>query len=128
MYSPHPQKIKVRDSLCSVSLRGNRITGALRYGTRCKGSHGVTCHPRVYQRTVLTMPLSCRPKLTLILRTREGWKAESTKLAGSIPGLAVRRRPVATHPNTNLTLYWLTLRRSQRAIHQSVTFNERVFL
>jgi len=32
----------------------NLITEVLRYGTRCtfKGSHSITCHPRVYPRTV----------------------------------------------------------------------------
>jgi len=35
-------------------------------------------HPRVYTRTVWTMPLPSQPKLVLILPTPEGWKAEST--------------------------------------------------
>jgi len=69
----HVKIVKARDTWYSASLWGNLITGALRYGTHCKGSHGVTCQATIHvrERYSWTVPLPSQPKLILVLPTPE---------------------------------------------------------
>jgi len=86
---------------------------ALRFGSCCKGSHSVTCtrmhvsangKGNVYtQRN--TLPF--QPKLVVILPALEGWKAESTLLAGYIPRWFTCPKTV-THLSINQIWCWLT--------------------
>jgi len=61
----------------SASLWGNLITEALRYGTRCQGSHSFTRTPTCLSANgmnhVIAFPAEAGPDFT----DPEGWKAES---------------------------------------------------